>query len=178
MRFGIVPAAAVAMLASPAMAALEKGAPAPDFSAVATQGGNEFPFHLADALKKGPVVLYFYPAAFTSGCTEEAHEFADAVPQFNALGATVIGVSQDGIEKLKKFSVSECRSKFPVASDKSGAISKEYDAVLIGMLGYSDRTSYVILPDGHVSYAYRAMDPTGHVGNTLAAVKAWKDAQH
>ena len=178
MRFGIVTAAAVAMLASPAMAALEKGAPAPDFSAVATQGGNEFPFHLADALKKGPVVLYFYPAAFTSGCTEEAHEFADAVPQFNALGATVIGVSQDGIEKLKKFSVSECRSKFPVASDKSGAISKEYDAVLIGMLGYSDRTSYVILPDGHVSYAYRAMDPTGHVGNTLAAVKAWKDAQH
>jgi peroxiredoxin Q/BCP len=178
MRFGIVTAAAVAMLAGPAMAALEKGAPAPDFSAVATQGGNEFPFHLADALKKGPVVLYFYPAAFTSGCTEEAHEFADAVPQFNALGATVIGVSQDGIEKLKKFSVSECRSKFPVASDKSGAISKEYDAVLIGMLGYSDRTSYVILPDGHVSYAYRAMDPTGHVGNTLAAVKAWKDAQH
>jgi thioredoxin-dependent peroxiredoxin len=178
MRFGIVTAVMVAALAGPAVAALEKGAPAPDFSAVATQGGNEFPFHLADALKKGPVVLYFYPAAFTSGCTEEAHEFADAVAQFNALGATVIGVSQDGIEKLKKFSVSECRSKFAVASDKSGAISKEYDAVLIGMLGYSDRTSYVILPDGHVSYAYRAMDPTGHVGNTMAAVKAWKAAQH
>ena len=176
MRFAL--AVTLVLLAGPAVAALEKGAPAPDFSAVATQGGNEFPFHLADALKKGPVVLYFYPAAFTSGCTEEAHEFADAVGQFHALGATVIGVSQDGIEKLKKFSVSECRSKFPVASDKSGAISKEYDAVLIGMLGYSDRTSYVILPDGHVSYAYRAMDPTGHVGNTMAAVKAWKDAQH
>jgi thioredoxin-dependent peroxiredoxin len=176
MRFAL--AVTLVLLAGPAVAALEKGAPAPDFSTVATQGGNEFPFHLADALKKGPVVLYFYPAAFTSGCTEEAHEFADAVGQFHALGATVIGVSQDGIEKLKKFSVSECRSKFAVASDKSGAISKEYDAVLIGMLGYSDRTSYVILPDGHVSYAYRAMDPTGHVGNTMAAVKAWKDAQH
>ncbi len=163
--------------ATPAMAALEPGAVAPDFSTMATQGGNEFSFKLSDALKKGPVVLYFYPAAFTSGCTEEAHEFADATAQYHDLGATVIGVSQDGIEKLKKFSVSECRSKFPVASDKSGAISKSYDAVLIGMLGYSNRTSYVILPDGHVSYAYTAMDPSGHVGNTLAAVKKWK-AEH
>jgi peroxiredoxin len=132
---------------------------------------------LADALKKGPVVLYFYPAAFTSGCTEEAHEFADAVPQFQALGATVIGVSQDGIEKLKKFSVSECRSKFPVASDGTGKISKDYDAVLIGFLGYSNRTSYVILPDGHIDYAYTAMNPSEHVGNTLAAVKKWRDSK-
>jgi len=124
------------------------------------------------------VVLYFYPAAFTSGCTEEAHEFAEAVPKFQALGATVIGVSQDGIAKLKKFSVTECRSKFPVASDKDGAISKEYDAVLIGMLGYSDRTSYVILPDDKISYAYRALDPSGHVGKTLAAVTAWKNERH
>jgi peroxiredoxin len=166
--------AAMMLAASPAMAALQPGASAPDFSAEATQGGNEFSFHLADALKQGPVVLYFYPAAFTSGCTEEAHEFADATAQFHALGATVIGVSQDGIEKLKKFSVSECRSKFPVASDKSGAISKEYDAVLVGFLGYSDRTSYVILPDGKISTAYHAMDPTGHVNATLAAVKQWK----
>ncbi len=167
----------LAMMAAPAMAALLPGAAAPDFAAPATQGGNEFAFKLADALKKGPVVLYFYPAAFTSGCTEEAHEFADAVPQFQALGATVIGVSQDNIEKLKKFSVSECRSKFPVASDGKGTISKSYDAVLIGFLGYSNRTSYVILPDGKVSYAYTAMDPSGHVGNTLAAVKKWKDGK-
>jgi peroxiredoxin len=166
--------AALLLIAGPANATLQPGAAAPDFSAQATQGGNEFAFHLAAALKQGPVVLYFYPAAFTSGCTEEAHEFADAMPQFKALGATVIGVSQDGVEKLKKFSVSECRSKFPVASDKSGSISKEYDAVLIGMLGYSSRTSYVILPDGKISYSYKAMDPTGHVSNTLAAVKAWK----
>jgi thioredoxin-dependent peroxiredoxin len=165
----------LAMLAAgPAMAALQPGAAAPDFSAAATQGGNEFSFKLSDALKKGPVVLYFYPAAFTKGCTEEAHEFADATAQFHDLGASVFGVSQDGIEKLKKFSVSECRSKFPVLSDKDGTISKEYDAELVAPLGYSNRTSYVILPDGHVSYEYTAMDPTGHVGNTLAAVKKWK----
>jgi peroxiredoxin len=165
------------LAAAPAMAALQPGATAPDFTTQATLGPNVFSFNLADALKNGPVVLYFYPAAFTSGCTEEAHEFADAVPQFQALGATVIGVSQDGIEKLKKFSVSECRSKFPVASDGTGRISHDYDAVLIGFLGYSNRTSYVILPDGKVSYAYTAMDPSGHVGNTLAAVKKWKDGK-
>jgi peroxiredoxin len=164
------------LVGAPAMAALKVGAAAPDFSATATQGGNEFSFHLDEALKHGPVVLYFYPAAFTSGCTEEAHEFADATDQFHSLGATVIGVSQDGVEKLKQFSVSECRSKFAVASDKSGAISKQYDAVLVGFLGYSDRTSYVILPDGKISTAYHAMDPTGHVNATLAAVKAWKAA--
>ncbi|HTZ70861.1 MAG TPA: peroxiredoxin [Acetobacteraceae bacterium] len=165
------------LLAGPAWATLKPGAGAPDFSAQATQGGNEFSFHLADALKKGPVVLYFYPAAFTSGCTEEAHEFAEAMPQFHALNATVIGVSQDGVAKLKKFSVSECRSKFPVASDKDGSISKEYDAVLVGFLGYSDRTSYVISQDGKIAYAYRAMDPTGHVGNTMAAVKKLEGAK-
>ncbi len=166
----------VLLAATPAAAALKVGALAPDFSATATQGGNAFSFSLADSLKKGPVVLYFYPAAFTSGCTEEAHEFAEAMPQFAALGATVVGVSQDGIEKLKKFSVSECRSKFPVASDADGHVSKAYDAVLIGMLGYSNRTSYVIAPDGHVLESYTAMDPTGHVGTTMAAVKAWKTA--
>jgi peroxiredoxin Q/BCP len=162
------------LAATPAMAELQVGAKAPDFSTQATLGGKEFPFHLADALKQGPVVLYFYPAAFTPGCTEEAHEFADAVPKFAALHATVIGVSMDGIQKLDKFSVLECRSKFPVASDKSGDISKSYDAVLSGMLGYASRTSYVITPDGQVSYAYSAMNPAGHVGNTLKAVADWE----
>jgi peroxiredoxin len=174
MRITMAAFLAGSVLASPALAALQTGVTAPDFSAVATQGGNEFSFHLADALKKGPVVLYFYPAAFTSGCTEEAHEFAEAMPRFAALHTTVIGVSMDGIEKLKKFSISECRSKFPVASDKSGAISHEYDAVLIGMLGYASRTSYVIAPTGQVIYAYNAMDPTGHVANTMKAVQTWE----
>jgi peroxiredoxin len=160
--------------ASPAFAALKPGAVAPDFSTMATLGGHEFSFHLADALKQGPVVLYFYPAAFTSGCTVEAHEFAEATPKFKALGATVIGVSEDGIAKLDKFSTLECRSAFPVASDASGTVMHEYDAVLIGMLGYASRTSYVIAPDGHVIYAYEAMDPDGHVGNTMKAVQDWK----
>jgi peroxiredoxin len=175
---GAVGVGGILLAAAPALATLDTGAVAPDFSTQATLGTNVFTFKLADALKKGPVVLYFYPAAFTSGCTEEAHEFADAMPQFHALGATVIGVSQDGIEKLKKFSVSECRSKFPVASDGNGSISKEYDAVLMGnILGLSSRTSYVILPDGHISYAYKAMDPSGHVANTLAALKKWKGSK-
>jgi len=168
--------AAGILAAAPAYAALQTGVTAPDFSTLATLGGKEFSFHLADALKNGPVVLYFYPAAFTSGCTEEAHEFADAVPKFAALHATVIGVSMDGIAKLDKFSVLECRSKFPVASDKSGKISASYDAVLVGMLGYASRTSYVIAPTGQVIYAYNAMNPTGHVGNTLKAVTDWETA--
>lgn len=170
--------AAGVLAAGPAFAALQVGAAAPQFVAPATLGPSVFQFDLQAALRKGPVVLYFYPAAFTSGCTEEAHEFADAVPQYAALGATVIGVSQDGIEKLEKFATSECRSKFPVASDKDGHISRAYDALLgPGFLGYSSRTSYVIFPDGKVGYAYTAMDPSKHVGNTLDAVRAWKAAQ-
>jgi peroxiredoxin Q/BCP len=172
--FGAAVLAAGVMQASPAVAALSVGAPAPAFSTQASLGGNVFPFSLSEALKKGPVVLYFYPAAFTKGCTEEAHEFAESVPQYKALGATVIGISQDKIATLQRFSTSECRSKFAVASDQSGKISKEYDAELIGMLGYSSRTSYVIFPDDKVGYAYTAMDPTQHVSNTLAALKAWK----
>src|SRR5260370_38608495 len=93
----------VATFAAPAMAALAVGAAAPDFSAQASLGGKEFNFSLADALKKGPVVLYFYPAAFTKGCTIEAHGFAEATAQFAALGATVIGVSHDSIGALNKF---------------------------------------------------------------------------
>ncbi len=170
-------AVAVAVLPGVAQAALQPGAAAPDFTTPATLGGHEFSFSLADALKKGPVVLYFYPAAFTRGCTIEAHDFAAAVPQFAALHATVIGVSQDGIAKLDKFSVTECRKQFPVASDPHGAISKSYDAELSDVLGYSSRTSYVIAPDHTVVYAYAAMDPAGHVGNTMDAVKRW-EASH
>src|SRR5690348_13105932 len=125
----------------PAEAALKVGAKAPDFSVQATLGGKEFQFLLADALKQGPVVLYFYPAAFTAGCTIEAHNFAEAVPQFKALGASVIGVSRDNIKTLNKFSVEECRSAFPVAADATGAITKAYDAQLSSLLSISDRTS-------------------------------------
>jgi peroxiredoxin len=167
--------AIVSAAGGPAWAALKPGSKAPLFTAEATLGGKRFTFSLADALKKGPVVVYFYPKAFTSGCTVEAHEFAEAMDKFSALGASVIGISNDDIVTLDKFSTSECRSKFPVASDKDGQIMTSYDAVLLGILPYANRTSYVVTPDGQIAYEYTALDPSGHVGNTLAAVKAWKD---
>jgi len=162
-----------ALLGGAALATLKVGAQAPDFSATATLGGTPFPFHLAEALKKGPVVLYFYPAAFTKGCTVEAHLFAEATDEFNALGATVIGVSKDDIDTLNRFSVSECRSKFAVAADPELAIARAYDAK-VPLLSYADRTSFVILPDASVAYVHSALKPDDHVKNTLAAVKAWK----
>ncbi|MFS3134958.1 peroxiredoxin [Gluconacetobacter sacchari] len=158
---------------SPARAALPLGSTAPLFDAPASLGGKQFRFSLAEALKKGPVVLYFYPAAFTRGCTIEAHDFADAMDQFQALGATVIGVSMDDIAKLDRFSVSECRSRFPVASDPAGKIASSYDSKM-PLLHYANRTSYVIAPNGHILYAYSAMAPEGHISGTLAALRAWK----
>src|ERR1700726_5302915 len=119
-----------AVLSAPLYAALKTGVQAPDFTTQATLAGKPFKFALADALKKGPVVLYFYPAAFTPGCTVEAHDFAEATDKFKSLGATVIGVSHDSIDTLNKFSVSECRNKFAVASDVDKKISKAYDANL------------------------------------------------
>jgi peroxiredoxin Q/BCP len=160
-------------LAAPLYAALKPGAQAPDFTTQATLAGKPFTFALADALKKGPVVLYFYPAAFTPGCTVEAHEFAEATAKFSTLGATVIGVSHDAIDKLNKFSVSECRNKFAVASDPNQSIMKSYDAVLGAKPEYANRTSYVIAPDGKIIYEYTAMDPNKHVANTMAAVEKW-----
>jgi peroxiredoxin len=159
----------------PAMAALTVGATAPDFSAQASLGGKQFDFSLADALKKGPVVLYFYPAAFTKGCTIEAHDFAEAMPQFAAFGATVIGVSHDTIDTLDRFSVSECRSKFPVVADPEEKVIKSYDAVLPIKPQYANRTSYVIAPDHSVLMTYTDLNPDKHVELTLAAVKKWHD---
>ncbi len=169
---------AAAFVTTPALAALKPGDAAPDFTAQASLGGKEFTFSLADALKKGPVVLYFYPAAFTKGCTIEAHEFADAMPRFAALGVTVIGVSHDAIETLDRFSTTECRSKFPVAADADQHIMKEYDAVLSAKPEYANRTSYVIAPDGHILASYTDLDPTRHVDLMMAAVEAWKAGQH
>lgn len=170
-------AMALIIVSQVSLAALPDGARAPDFTAVATLGGKAFRFSLAEALKRGPVVLYFYPAAFTPGCTLEAHLFAKAMPKFRALGATVIGVSHDSIAKLKRFSVSECRKKFPVASDASGRIMKEYDAVLPADPVLANRTSYVIAPDGRILYSYTNLDPEHHVANTMAVVRRW-DLKH
>ncbi|GAC1505830.1 MAG: peroxiredoxin [Steroidobacteraceae bacterium] len=166
-----------ALFSAPSYAALKPGVQAPDFTTQATLAGKPFKFALADALKNGPVVLYFYPAAFTPGCTVEAHEFAEATDKFKALGATVIGVSHDPIDKLNKFSVSECRNKCAVASDADQGITKAYDAVLAIKPEYANRTSYVIAPTGQIIYEYTALNPEKHVGNTLAAVEKWKAAQ-
>jgi peroxiredoxin len=169
--------AAAALMASPAWAMLKPGAPAPDFSVQASLGGKPITFALRDALQKGPVVLYFYPAAFTKGCTAEAHNFAEATDTFASMGATVIGVSNDDIETLHRFSVSECRNKFAVAADGEKKVIKAYDAVMLGFLPMAARTSYVITPESKILYAYSAMDPNGHVDNTLDAVKKWR-AEH
>src|SRR6266850_7854857 len=165
----------VSMLAAPLYAALKPGAQAPDFTTQATLAGKPFTFSLAEALKQGPVVLYFYPAAFTPGCTVEAHEFAEATDKFKAMGATVIGVSHDPIDKLNKFSVSECRNKFAVASDADQSITKNYDAILPVKPDYANRTSYVIAPTGVIIYSYTDLKPDKHVENTMAAVKKWQD---
>ena len=159
---------------TPALAALPVGAKAPPFATEASLAGKPFHFDLAAALAKGPVVLYFYPAAFTSGCTIEAHDFAEATAEFTRLGATVIGVSKDPIETLNRFSVSECRNKFAVAS-ADGKLIAAYD-VKLPLVGISNRTSFVIEPDGRIIFAYSAMSPAGHVEKTLAAVKAWRAA--
>ena len=156
--------------------ALPVGASAPDFTTEAALGGKEFKFSLTQALSKGPVVLYFYPKAFTSGCTIEAHEFAEATPKFNALGATVVGISNDNIETLKKFSVEACRDQFAVAADSGARIMKQYDAALWLKPDMADRISYVIGPDGKLLYVYSSLSPDQHVQNTLKAVQKWRAA--
>ena len=164
--------------AFPACAAMEPGEVAPPFTLKASLDGKEFTFSLADALKAGPVVLYFYPAAFTPGCNIEAHDFAEAIDKFKALGATVIGVSHDTIETLDRFSVSECQSKFPVAADTDMSVAKAYHAVLAPVLPYASRTSYVIAPDGRIIYAFSDLSPDNHVANTMQAVEKWRAEHH
>ncbi len=154
-------------------AALPVGAAAPDFTTPGAVGGKLFNFSLAKALKKGPVVLYFFPAAFTQGCTVEAHQFAEASEDFAKAGATLVGVAADPIAKLAKFSVEECRNKFAVAVATPEMIAG-YDVTLPQLAGRSNRTSYVIGRNGRVAFAYTAMAPDGHVTGTLSAVRALK----
>jgi len=157
-----------------AQAELKVGEQAPDFTAQAALAGQVSTFSLAEALKKGPVVLYFYPAAFTTGCTIEAHLFADAIEKYKALGATVIGVSNDQLDTLKQFSLSACGSKFAVAADTDQKIMKSYDAVLMFKTNYANRASYVIAPDHAIVYEYTSMSPDLHVTNTLQALQQWR----
>lgn len=176
-RRWLVAAAAGALLGGwrgPARAALAVGAAAPLFSADAALDGKDFRFDLAEALRRGPVVLYFYPKAFTSGCTVEAHTFAEATPKFEALGARVVGMSSDDIATLRRFSVEACRSRFAVAADPDGKVMKQYDAALGWLPNTADRISYVITPDRRVLYVHAGMAPEQHVHNTLQAVERWK----
>ena len=153
---------------------------APDFTLQAALGGKTFSFHLAEALKKGPVVVYFYPKSFTQGCTVEAHDFADNAENFAAAGASLIGISADAINTQIEFSSRECRDKFPVGADPDGKVIHAYDAQMIklGSLGpaMSSRISYVIAPDGHILYAYEDLSPAKHIANTLAVVRKWRKA--
>jgi len=178
------------LLAAPASAALKPGATAPDFSATASLAGNDFTFSLQQALKKGPVVVYFYPSAFTSGCDLEAHTFAEEKDKFDGAGATIIGVSADSIQRLNDFSKDPkyCAGKFPVASDPDGKVAATYDlkpapakagatdarGVEIGHM-FFPRTTFVIAKDGRVVATLSSeadhLRPDQHVHESLAIVQ-------
>jgi peroxiredoxin len=136
--------------------------------------GKVFEYTLAGALAKGPVVLYFFPAAFSEGCSMEAHQFAEAMASFEALGASVIGVSGDGLETITKFSVQACQGKFPVAADEKKVVIKAFDAAMQTRPDFANRVSYVIAPNGKVVYSYLSLNPNKHVERTLAAVAQWQ----
>jgi peroxiredoxin len=165
---------AVAMLAaSPATAALKPGAKAPNFTTTGAVGGKAFRLELARQLRKGPVVLYFFPKAFTTGCTAEAHAFSESIDQFKKAGAQVIGMSADDLPTLKRFSVEECRNAFPVAT-ASPAVQHAYDVAWAEHPGLTTRTSYVIGRNGRIAMVHDDPDFSRHVAMTLAAVRALK----
>ena len=167
---------AAAVLAGSAVAGLKEGAKAPDFTAPAYLAGQPFTYKLADALKKGPVVVYFFPAAHTQGCNIEAHLFSEAIDQFKAAHATVIGVTAGNVDQLADFSkeTEHCGGKFPVAADPGAKIAKQYDSILTQKPDWSDRTSYVVAKNGDIVKVYSNLNPNEHVNETLAAVKALK----
>jgi peroxiredoxin len=162
-----------AVASTPSLAALPIGAKAPDFTTTGAVGGKPFKLHLAAQLKKGPVVLYFFPKAFTSGCTAEAHAFSDSIADFKKAGAQVVGMSADDFPTLKKFSVEECRSAFPVAT-ATPATQKAYDVAWAEHPGLTTRTSYVIGRNGKIVMVHDDLDFSQHVAKTLDAVKALK----
>ena len=181
--------AVLGVLAVPASAALNAGQPAPDFQAQSSFAGKAAPYSLKDALKKGPVVVYFYPSAYTSGCNVQAREFAERSEKFAAAGASIIGVSLDSITRLNEFSADPqyCNSKFPVASDADGRIAKSYDlTVKQGREGqkdtrgadighdFAERTTFVVTPDGKIAATVGGMSPTANVEKALEAVQSLK----
>ena len=172
-KLGLMATAFAALVASPAAAHLNKGDKAPAFSTRAALAGEEFGFILRTALAKGPVVLYFYPKAFTKGCTLEANAFAEAMDEFKAAGATVVGMSNDDIATLKRFSTEECRDAFAVGV-ASPQLIKAYDVALIRDgkdSGVANRTSYVIAQNGKIVLVHSDLDYRDHVRLTLDAVR-------
>ena len=186
MKRFLVSAIAAGVIAVPAFAAIEQGAKAPDFKAQASLAGKEFAFSLKDALKKGPVVVYFYPSAYTGGCNIQAHTFAQNMDKFSAAGASVIGVSLDKIGTLNQFSADPdyCAGKLPVASDADGSIAKSYELKVMdgrpGMKntkgqdidhGFTERTTFVVTPDGKVAATIGNMKPDENVLKALETVQ-------
>lgn len=167
--------ALMAAVAFPAYSVLEVGTMAPDFSLQAAQAGKLFRFSLREALATGPAVVYFFPAAYSEGCSLEAHTFAEAMVEFRAAGATVVGVSADDLQTLARFSMQACQSKFAVASDEDQRVMKAYEAVMQTRPEYATRVSFVIAPDSRIAYVYKNLEPTRHVERTLAAVKRLTD---
>lgn len=172
MRHMLAAALLAVLAAAPLSAALPVGARAPDFTTMGALGGKPFRLQLKEQLRHGPLVLYFYPKAFTEGCTLEAKAFSDAIPEFRKAGARVVGLSADGLQTLQKFSVEACRGQFPVAT-ASPELIKAYD-VKLPTAALSNRTSYVIGRDGRVLFVHSDMSWKEHVAQTLAAVQAMK----
>ena len=178
-RLLLTAAAAALLTAVPAQAALKEGARVPSLVTQGSLAGKTFNFNLQQELRKGPVVLYFFPKAFTPGCSQEAQAFAAAIDDFKAEGAQVIGMSGDNLDDLAKFSVKECAGKFPVARATPSTI-QAFDVALT-MNGQrndnmTNRTSYVIAPDGEITMVHSDLNWAEHVPKTLAAVRALKNS--
>lgn len=178
------------IFAHPALAALHEGDVAPDFKAQASRAGKAFKFSLHDALKKGPVVVYFYPSAYTGGCNVQAHDFAANSDKFAAAGASVIGVSLDSISRLNDFSADPnyCAGKVAVASDVDGKIAKSYDLnvreAAVGKKdtrgndidhGFAERTTFIVTPDGKIAATLSALTPAVNVLKSLEVVEKLSD---
>lgn len=171
MRHLIASLAAVAAISAPALAELEPGETAPDFTVEGFQAGEPVSFHLAEALETGPVVVFFFPAAFTSGCEAQAASFAEAIGEFEAEGARVIGITAGNTDRLAEFSTQHCASAFPVFAVSDGMMS-DYEVGLLMRPGWTSRTSYVIDQNSTIAMTWSEMNPYEHVDRTIAAVRA------
>ncbi|WP_261640730.1 peroxiredoxin [Erwinia mallotivora] len=177
-RLALAATLGASALAFNAGAALPVGAKAPDFELQGALAGKAITFSLQQALQKGPVVLYFFPAAFSKGCTLEAHDFAEATDSFSKLGATLVGVTAGNTDQVSDFSKLECRDKFAVAADPGAKVAAQYQTTM-QMKGktLSERTSFVIAPDHSILLSYTDRNPDSHIQKAMETVKAW-DKSH